>query len=176
LDDLTGLFSGSIARDINSARGISVGILEVISTYKIHTGKPEAPWISMGSSLKSIIVPRHVQILCSSRLSWCTSLSLISFETDSQLTRIQSNAFYFCSSLKSITISRYIQILYLGCFFYCNPLSSISLERDSELKRIESIAFNFFVKPITIASHLQLLSLKIYQLHVNFIDLFEMDS
>jgi hypothetical protein len=44
--------------------------------------------------------------------------------------------------------------------------------RDSELKCIKSIAFDSsFVKSITINYHLQLLSLKVFQLQVNFIDL-----
>jgi hypothetical protein len=47
------------------------------------------------SSLKSIIILRHVQILCSSCFSCCTSFSSSSFEMNSQLTRIQSNTFLF---------------------------------------------------------------------------------
>jgi hypothetical protein len=45
------------------------------------------------SSLTSITIPRHVQILCSSCFSSCESLSSISFETDSELTRMEVGAF-----------------------------------------------------------------------------------
>jgi hypothetical protein len=45
------------------------------------------------SSLQSITIPRSVQILCSSCFSRCSSLSSIFFETNSQLTRIETRAF-----------------------------------------------------------------------------------
>jgi hypothetical protein len=60
---------------------------------------------------------------------------------NSELTHIESNAFYGCSSLKSITISRHVQILCSGCFYYCKSFSSISFETNSELTRIEAGAF-----------------------------------
>jgi hypothetical protein len=93
---------------------------------------------------------------------------------DSQLTRIQSNTFDFCSSLKSITIPRHVQFLCSGCFSDCEPLSSISFTRDSELNSIESTAFySSFLKSITIPCHFQLLCSKcFFQLQVTFIDLF----
>jgi hypothetical protein len=43
--------------------------------------------------ITSMFIPRHVQILCSECSSDCKSLSLISFETDSELTGIESCAF-----------------------------------------------------------------------------------
>jgi hypothetical protein len=88
---------------------------------------------SLCSSLKSITIPRHVQILCSYCFWHCNSLSSISFETESELTRIESYAFYSCSSLKSITIPRHVQILCSEWFSSCNSLSSISFEAESKL-------------------------------------------
>jgi hypothetical protein len=44
------------------------------------------------SSLESITILRHVQILCSSCFLTCESLSLILFETGSELTRIEALA------------------------------------------------------------------------------------
>jgi hypothetical protein len=41
---------------------------------------------------------------------------LISFETDSELIPIESQAFWGCSSLKSITIPRNVQIICSECF------------------------------------------------------------
>jgi hypothetical protein len=70
------------------------------------------------------------------------SLSSISFETDSELARIESEAFYSCSSPKSITIPRHVQILCSECFSYYTSLSSISFETESELARVEALAFN----------------------------------
>jgi hypothetical protein len=45
------------------------------------------------SSLKSITILRHVQILCSDCFSHSDSLSSISFEMDSELTGIEAEAF-----------------------------------------------------------------------------------
>jgi hypothetical protein len=72
-------------------------------------------------------------------LSFCNSLSLISFETNSELIYIESNTFAD-SSLTSITIPRHVRILCSGCFAFCKSLSSISFETDSELTSIEAKA------------------------------------
>jgi hypothetical protein len=53
------------------------------------------------SSLKSITIPRHVQILCSECFSHCASLSSISFERESELARIEARAFNW-TSLSSV--------------------------------------------------------------------------
>jgi hypothetical protein len=94
------------------------------------------------SSLKSITIPRHVQILYSHCFSFYSSLSSISFEMESELTCIKSNAFCYCVSLKSITIPRYVQILGSTCFAFCKSLSSVSFETHSELECIEQEAFD----------------------------------
>jgi hypothetical protein len=95
----------------------------------------------MRALIVSVTIPRHVQILCSECFSYCESLSSISFETDPELTHIESNAFYDCSSLESITIPRHVQILCSEYFSYCESLSSISFETDSEMMRVETGAF-----------------------------------
>jgi hypothetical protein len=43
--------------------------------------------------ITSIIIPRNAESLCSYCFSCCESLSSISFENDSRLKRIESNAF-----------------------------------------------------------------------------------
>jgi hypothetical protein len=54
----------------------------------------------------------------------------ISFESNSRLIRIESDAFSF-SSLQSIEIPRNVEILGSSCFSDCNSLSSISFESNS---------------------------------------------
>jgi hypothetical protein len=54
----------------------------------------ESNAFSSCSSLKSITIPRHVQILCSGCFSYCEPLSSISFGRDSELKRIESITFY----------------------------------------------------------------------------------
>jgi hypothetical protein len=89
----------------------------------------------------TVIIPHHVQVVCSWWASSCSSLSSISFGFDSELTRIESRAFSK-APLKSITIPRPVQILCSECFSYCNPLLSLSFEADSELRHIEAGVFN----------------------------------
>jgi hypothetical protein len=90
------------------------------------------------------LIPNNVEILGSSCFSKCKSLSLITFESNSHLTRIKSNTFsYSSSSLQSILIPNNVVILGLSCFSYCNSLSSITFESNSHLTRIESDAFSY---------------------------------
>jgi hypothetical protein len=96
---------------------------------------------SLSSSLQSIIIPRSVELLCSSCFSHCKSLSSITFESNSWLTRIESSAFSN-SSLQSLIIPRNIEFLCSSCFSYCHSFSSITFESDSRLTRIESSAFS----------------------------------
>jgi hypothetical protein len=69
------------------------------------------------------VIPRSVEILCSSCFYSCESLTSISFESNSRLTRIESNAFS-SSSLQSIVIPRGVKILDSSCFSGCNSLTS----------------------------------------------------
>jgi hypothetical protein len=70
------------------------------------------------------------------------TLSSISFESPSRLTRIESQTFS-CSSLGSILIPGSVEILGPRCFSQCQSLLSISFESPSRLIRIESEAFSF---------------------------------
>jgi hypothetical protein len=86
-------------------------------------------------------MPSTVQILGSDCFLSCKSLSSISFESNSRLTRIESEAFSY-SSLESILIPFDIEILGSSCFSCCHSLSSLSFESNSRLTRIESHAFS----------------------------------
>jgi hypothetical protein len=66
--------------------------------------------VSNSSSLRSIEIPRNVEILGSSCFSFRKSLSSISFESNSRLTRIESRAFQ-SSSLQSIEIPRSVRFI-----------------------------------------------------------------
>jgi hypothetical protein len=131
----TGLDSGS-GGDIAVSSSVFVSSL-VATLDVIRIGPPAFASIP----ITSVTMPRHVQILCLECFSCRRSLSSISFETESELTRIESGAFSYCSSLKSITIPRHVQILCSYCFSSCTSLSSISFEAESGLVRIEAGAF-----------------------------------
>jgi hypothetical protein len=61
-------------------------------------------------SVRSMVIPRTVELLGRSCFSRCESLSSVSFESDSKLKRIGSDAFSW-SSLKSIVFSRVLHLL-----------------------------------------------------------------
>jgi hypothetical protein len=91
------------------------------------------------SGLSHITIPCDIEILGSSCFASCRSLSSISFESNSRLMRIESNAFSH-SSLQSIVIPSNVEILASSCFYKCESFSSISFESNSRLRRIESQA------------------------------------
>jgi hypothetical protein len=92
------------------------------------------------SSLSSIEICANIEILGKSCFSDSWSISSISFQPNSQLIRIESNAFS-SSSLQSIEIPRSVEILEIQCFADCLQLTSLSFESDSRIKRIETEAF-----------------------------------
>jgi hypothetical protein len=105
-------------------------------------------WCFWCCSLKSICIPRNVEILGKSCFAGdydkFHSLELITFENDSRLTRIEDSCFQKCS-LKSICIPRNVEILGKSCFaddfMKANSLESITFENDSRLTRIEDSCF-----------------------------------
>jgi hypothetical protein len=92
------------------------------------------------SNSSAVEVGRNIEIFGSKCFSWCTTLSSITFESNSLLTRIESEAFYG-SSLQLILIPSNVEILGSSCFSNCKSLLSITFESDSHLTRIESGAF-----------------------------------
>jgi hypothetical protein len=94
------------------------------------------------SNSSTIEIGRNIEIVGSKCFSRCQSLSSITFESNSHLTRIESEAFSF-SSLQSILIPRNVEILGSHCFSWCESLSSLTFESNSHLTRIESYAFSF---------------------------------
>jgi hypothetical protein len=103
------------------------------------------------SSSSNVEIPFHIEMFGCSRFSFCSSLSSVSFESNSRLTRIESTAFSY-SSLQSIVIPRNVEILGSACFSNCQSLSSISFESNSPLTRIESKAFDSLKIVIVIPS------------------------
>lgn len=57
-----------------------------------------------GASLTSITIPNNVVTISYNAFQWCDSLSSVTFESNSQLQTIKSNAFGRCTGLTSITI------------------------------------------------------------------------
>jgi hypothetical protein len=82
------------------------------------------------SSLQSILILSNGEILCSNRSSLCTSLSFITFGSNSYLTRIESKAFYR-SSLELILIPSNVEIRCSNRSSFCQSFSSITFESNS---------------------------------------------
>jgi predicted metal-binding protein len=88
------------------------------------------------SESSEVEIGRNIEILASNCFSRCKSLSSITFESNSRLTRIESEAFSF-SSLQSIVILQNVQ--FIDDFaFRSVTLSSISVESGNEIFVIEN--------------------------------------
>jgi hypothetical protein len=87
------------------------------------------------STSSSIEIGSNIEILGPKCFSFCQSLSSITFESNSRLTRIESGAFSR-SSLQSILIPRNVQFIDGSAFMYVT-LSSISIESGNEIFIIE---------------------------------------
>jgi hypothetical protein len=94
-----------------------------------------------GSSVRSICIPASVEILDDKCFSNCQSLSSLTFESDSHVTRIGKLAFKSCELLLSICIPASVEVLCTESFADCRSLVSVSFESDSRLTRIEEMAF-----------------------------------
>jgi hypothetical protein len=86
-------------------------------------------------------IPESITVLPPKHFAGFVRFQSISFEINSRLTRIESNAFSN-SLLQSIMIPRSVEILGSSCFYWCKSLSSITFESDSRLIGIESFAFS----------------------------------
>jgi hypothetical protein len=94
------------------------------------------------SSLKSISIPVHVEVLGDHCFSSYSSLAEVSFESGSRLRRLGEWSFSTCSSLKSICIPANVEVLDKCCFNSCFSLSEIAFESGSKLTRLGQFAFS----------------------------------
>jgi hypothetical protein len=77
-----------------------------------------------------------VEVLGESCFSVCESLSSVTFESGSILSRIEKWAFTG-TGLIQIIIPASVEVLCEGCFSECKSLSSVRFESGSKLSRIE---------------------------------------
>jgi hypothetical protein len=101
------------------------------------------PIMQACSSLSSICIPSSVEVLRQSSFSGCIALSVLTFESGSQLSLIEKCAFEGCSSLSSICIPSSVEIIGEDCFSGCKALRTVRFEADSKLARIEDYAFEY---------------------------------
>jgi hypothetical protein len=90
--------------------------------------------------LLSISIPASVEILGDKCFAKCW-LSSVTFESGSNLIRIEARAFHKCLELESISIPATVESLGDKCFSKCRSLSSLTFESGSKLVRTEARAF-----------------------------------
>jgi hypothetical protein len=86
-----------------------------------------------------------VKTLCEQCFSHCRSLSAVTFESGSRLSRIESYAFEYCTRLASICLPASLISLDGCAFYYCKELSAIYIPVGLEtvLK-----AYRSYLKPL----------------------------
>jgi hypothetical protein len=87
-----------------------------------------------------VVIWKAVEILGQSCFA-DSKLELLTFESDSRLTRIEDSCFQNCS-LKSICIPRHVEMLGKSCFAE-SKLELLTFENDSRLTRIEDSCFQY---------------------------------
>jgi hypothetical protein len=65
----------------------------------------------------------------------------VTFESDLKLTRIEDEAFSYCTALRTISIPSTVEVICRQCFIGCSSLSSLAFESDSNLAGIGNAAF-----------------------------------
>lgn len=86
----------------------------------------------------------------------CRSLSAVTFERGSRLSRIAARAFSDCSSLSFIYIPSSVQRLCGFCFCGCTSLSKITFGPDSELVGLDLNVFtSCSISSLSLASGIQ---------------------
>ena len=95
------------------------------------------------SNLKSITIPSSVTSIGESAFEYCTRLTSVTFEDNSQLTSIGSSAFEECINLKSVSFGDNSQLTTIGyaAFDECSDLTSITFGKNSKLTSIGGSAF-----------------------------------
>ena len=97
-------------------------------------------WAFIGcNSLTSINIPSSVTSIGGSAFESCTSLTIVNFDNDSQLTTIGAQAFFNCCSLKTIAIPSGLTQIGPNAFNECIALKSINI--PSSVTSIGETAF-----------------------------------
>jgi hypothetical protein len=83
-----------------------------------------------------MIIPASIELLGEECFANCQSLSSITFESGSRLSRIEKMVF-FMAGLVEMIIPAMVEVLSEWCFAPCKSLSSITFESGSRLSRMK---------------------------------------
>lgn len=90
---------------------------------------------------KEFVIPARVTTIGYSAFSGCPNLTTVTFEKNSQLTSIGSEAFKSCYKLKSITIPASVTSIGSSAFYDCDSLTTVTFEGNSQLTSISNYVF-----------------------------------
>lgn len=110
-------------------------------TYIVPQGtlKIESNQFAERTDLKTIIIPKSVQIIGAGAFYMCTNLENVIFETDSALQSINGYAFQNCFNLTNIDLPNKLKQITAHSFWACSHLSKIELPQSLEI--IDAAAF-----------------------------------
>ena len=92
--------------------------------YESH-GSDIAPWYSVRSQVKSIVIERGVTSIGSSAFSYCEALTGVTIPDS--VTSIGYWAFYSCDALTSVTIPASVTSIGYSAFSCCEALTSVTI-------------------------------------------------
>jgi hypothetical protein len=120
--------------------GVSQAV-DVTSAPGSRLTRLEAHCFAGMTSLRSICIPSSVVIICSGCFNGCYGLCSVVFEPNSQLRRIEKEAFC-CARITSVSIPNSVELLGKRCFAGCQSLRTITFESPSRLYGIDEGAFS----------------------------------
>lgn len=87
-------------------------------------------------------IPSSVELICESCFFSCRSLTSVTFEANSQLSRLEKQGFYW-REFPSVHIPRSVEVICESCFSGCKSLTWITFEANSRLSRLERQVFRW---------------------------------
>ena len=97
------------------------------------------------SDLRSVVIPTNVTTVGYSAFDYCSSLTTVTFEKESQLKTIGGDYYYGafsdCTALTSIEIPASVETIGNTAFSDCSSLATVTFEKGSRLKTIGNNAY-----------------------------------
>jgi hypothetical protein len=98
--------------------------------------------IQYQSSLATFSVSRAITDLFAGSFTGNSTLTTLTFEDHSRISRFSVYCFFNCPHLRSVHIPNSIRVIEAHCFEKCSELSEVTFEPSSSIHTIESSAFS----------------------------------
>ena len=93
------------------------------------------------SGITSVTIPSSVETIDKMAFYYCASLETVTFDGESNLTSIGSEAFSCCDKLASFTIPAKVGTIGDSAFYGCTNLATVTFDEESNLTSIGNMAF-----------------------------------